>query len=169
MSTFFWAYHLDSREFNSIYKGVISVGAVGAFAPTFFEKSHNIHRFCIQRSTCKQTLGSWNLHSRSSSPNGNPAIIVPDEQNRLDKSYYINPIMPHKNSCIFFPWICPKNKKKISQKGAKNRISDFFWPTYLPISDYIRFLQTYLPTQSSNIICGRPLTELIFNVDKDFE
>ena len=50
---------------------------------------------------------------------------------------------------------------KISQKLVKKSskigypiCSDL--PTYLPISDYIRFLQTYLPTQLADIICGRP-------------
>ena len=42
-----------------------------------------------------------------------------------------------------------------------------FWPTYLPMSDFVllytsilvycvRFLQTYLPTPKSDVICGRP-------------
>ena len=31
-----------------------------------------------------------------------------------------------------------------------------FWPTYLPISDYIRFSQIYLPTKTSDILSGRP-------------
>ena len=42
---------------NIFCRGDVSVGAVGAFAPTVFEESNNNVRICINTSTCKQTLG----------------------------------------------------------------------------------------------------------------
>ena len=49
------------------------------------------------------------------------------------------------------------NVPSYTKSIAKNRISDLALPTHLPISDYIQFSQTYLPTQTSDILYGRPL------------
>ena len=52
----------------------------------------------------------------------------------------------------------------LSEVKEISKISDIrFWQTYLtplPTSDIVRFWQTSLPTQKSDIISGRPLIDL---------
>ena len=46
-----------TQDHKDMDRGFVSVGAVGAFAPTVLRNLMIIYRICTHRSTCKQTLG----------------------------------------------------------------------------------------------------------------